>query len=73
MNPNEKVKNVAGVILAGGRSSRYRENKALAKVHGVPLIERVLNVMRPIFSHLIIITNTPDEYSSQTSHLPGYH
>jgi len=63
MNPNEKVKNVAGVILAGGRSSRYRENKALAKVHGVPLIERVLNVMRPIFSHLIIITNTPDEYS----------
>ena len=63
MNPNEKVKDVSGVVLAGGRSSRYRENKALAQVHGVPLIERVLNVMRPIFSHLIIITNTPDEYS----------
>ena len=63
MNPNEKVKDVSGVVLAGGRSSRYRGNKALAKVHGVPLIERVLNVMRPIFRHLIIITNTPDEYS----------
>ena len=59
----EKIKDVSGVVLAGGRSTRYGKNKALVKLHGIPLIERVLDVMRPIFRHVIIITNTPDEYS----------
>ncbi len=59
----EKIKDVSGVVLAGGRSTRYGKNKALVKLHGIPLIERVLDVMRPIFSNVIIITNTPDEYS----------
>ncbi len=59
----EKIKDVSGVVLAGGRSTRYGKNKALVKLHGIPLIERVLDVMCPIFSNVIIITNTPDEYS----------
>jgi len=59
----EKIKDVSGVVLAGGRSTRYGKNKALVKLHGIPLIERVLDVMRPIFRSVIIITNTPDEYS----------
>jgi len=46
----------AGALVTG-------ENKALVKLHGIPLIERVLDVMRPIFRRVIIITNTPDEYS----------
>ena len=63
MNLNKRVKDVTGVVLAGGRSSRYGKNKALVKIHGTPLIERVLNAMNSIFHHVIIITNTPDEYS----------
>ena len=59
----QKIKNVSGVVLAGGRSTRYGKNKALVKLHGIPLIERVLDVMLPIFRRVIIITNTPDEYS----------
>ena len=67
----EKIKDVSGVVLAGGMSTRYGNNKALAEFHGIPLIERVLGVMRPVFSHIIIITNTPDEYSYLK--LPMYH
>ena len=59
----EKIEDVSGVVLAGGMSSRYGKNKALVEFQGIPLIERVLGVMRPIFRHVIIITNTPDEYS----------
>lgn len=59
----EKIKDVSGVVLAGGSSSRYGKNKAFVKLHAIPLIERVLDVMRPIFRRIIIITNTPDEYS----------
>jgi molybdopterin-guanine dinucleotide biosynthesis protein A len=59
----EKVKDVTGVVLAGGRSTRYGKNKALVKVKGVPLIERALHAMASIFDHVVVITNTPDEYA----------
>jgi molybdopterin-guanine dinucleotide biosynthesis protein A len=57
------IKDVTGVILAGGKSLRYGRNKALVKIEGIPLIERVVNVMSSLFRHLILITNTPDEYA----------
>lgn len=57
------VKDVSGVILAGGKSSRYRKNKAFVKVNGIPLIERVIRVMGSVFQQLILISNTPDQYS----------
>ena len=57
------IKDVSGLILAGGVSSRYGKNKALVKVNGIPLIERVSRVMKSLFKEVILITNTPDEYS----------
>jgi molybdopterin-guanine dinucleotide biosynthesis protein A len=60
---NTSFKDVSGVVLVGGKSSRYGSNKALAQLHGVPLIERVLGVMHRVFENLILITNTPDEYA----------
>jgi len=59
----KNVKDVTGVVLAGGRSSRYGKNKALVKVNGVPLIERALRTMGSIFEHVVMITNTPEEYA----------
>jgi molybdopterin-guanine dinucleotide biosynthesis protein A len=63
MPPNVPFGDVAGVILAGGKSSRYGKNKALVEIEGISLIERVTAVMQSLFQHLIIITNTPDEYA----------
>ncbi len=63
-NPiNSRPKGITGIILAGGKSSRYGINKALVEMNGERLIERVIRVMEPIFEHLIIITNTPQEYA----------
>jgi molybdopterin-guanine dinucleotide biosynthesis protein A len=59
----EAIKDVTGVILAGGKSLRYGRNKALVRIEGIPLIERVVNVMSSLFRRLILITNTPDEYA----------
>ncbi len=57
------IENVSGVILAGGKSRRYGTNKAFVKIDGTPLLERVIMVMQSLFQHLILITNTPDEYA----------
>jgi molybdopterin-guanine dinucleotide biosynthesis protein A len=56
-------KGITGIILAGGKSSRYGKNKALVEMNGIRLIERVIAVVEPLFEHLIIITNTPRDYA----------
>jgi molybdopterin-guanine dinucleotide biosynthesis protein A len=58
--PGEPLQDVTGVILAGGRSSRMGRDKALLEVDGVPLFERVLSVMAPFFSRLLIAGERPD-------------
>jgi molybdopterin-guanine dinucleotide biosynthesis protein A len=63
-DPNIRtVSDVTGVILAGGKSSRYGENKALVQLNGTPLIERVMEVMASLFQQVILITNTPQAYA----------
>jgi len=54
---------MTGLILVGGKSTRYGSNKALALVDGQRLIERVITVMGSIFERLILVTNTPEEYA----------
>ncbi len=52
-----------GVILSGGRSSRFGRNKALAMLKGRPVIEHVADIMSRVFGRaLMLVTNTPDEY-----------
>lgn len=53
---------ITGVILAGGKSSRFGKNKALVELNGTPLIERVVHIMAKIFRNIIISSNTPHEY-----------
>lgn len=59
----ELIEDITAVILAGGKSSRFGSNKALAKFNGTRLIERVTGILGTIFTKLIIITNSPLEYS----------
>ncbi|MGK9476348.1 molybdenum cofactor guanylyltransferase [Melioribacter sp. OK-6-Me] len=53
---------ITGVILAGGKSSRMGVNKSFLKLGNQTIIERIIDLMKSIFSELIIITNTPDDY-----------
>lgn len=50
-------------IQAGGLSSRMGEDKALRLFLGRPLIERVIERLRPAADEIIITTNRPAEYA----------
>ena len=56
-------RNVTGLILLGGKSSRYGSNKALVEIEGVRLVDRVAGVMKSIFHRVLLLTNTPEEYA----------
>ncbi|MBI4386968.1 MAG: molybdenum cofactor guanylyltransferase [Elusimicrobia bacterium] len=52
-----------GIILAGGNSSRFGSNKALAPWDGgQKLVERVCGILRPLFSKKLILTKNIDDF-----------
>lgn len=57
------IPGVTGVILAGGASSRMGRNKALLKIGGQFLVERVYAGIAALFHDVILVTNTPDIYA----------
>ena len=62
-SPLQKSVPVTGVILAGGKSQRMGQNKALIPLGDSPLIAHVIRHMRPVTDELLLITNTPTEYA----------
>ena len=55
---------VTGVILAGGRSRRMGQNKALMRLGDDPLIAYVIRQMRLVTDELLLITNEPNLYTA---------
>jgi molybdopterin-guanine dinucleotide biosynthesis protein A len=55
-------KDISGIILAGGKSSRMGTDKALLKVGDEKIIEKIVRLIQPLFKNVLIITNTPTDY-----------
>ncbi len=58
----DKINDITGVILAGGHSTRFGSNKALAMVDGKPLVQHVTDTVAAIFDDCLLVTNTPEQY-----------
>ncbi|MFH1504189.1 MAG: molybdenum cofactor guanylyltransferase [Candidatus Omnitrophota bacterium] len=54
---------IACAILAGGKNSRMGRDKAFLQVGGVPIIQRTLALLKGISEEVIIVTNSPRDYS----------
>jgi molybdopterin-guanine dinucleotide biosynthesis protein A len=62
-----KAENSIAIVLAGGRSSRFGTNKALAQWNGVSVLEQVLKTLTPRFAHTLIVSKDPAAYRDFTS------
>jgi molybdopterin-guanine dinucleotide biosynthesis protein A len=51
------------VVQAGGQSTRMGEDKALKPFLGRPLVERVVERLRPVADELLVTTNHPEAYA----------
>jgi molybdopterin-guanine dinucleotide biosynthesis protein A len=54
--------NITAVILAGGSSERYGQNKAFLEIGGIRLIDLVAGQMKNIFKRAILVTNQKRDY-----------
>ena len=52
-----KEHNILGVILAGGKSSRFGSNKSLSKLANNKLIEHVINKIDKYFPEILVVSN----------------
>ena len=53
---------ITAAILAGGKGIRLIAHKGLLEIEGIPIIKRQLEILRPIFDNIIIVTNSPELY-----------
>ena len=53
---------ITAVILAGGSSERYGQNKAFLEIGGIRLIDLVAGQMKNIFKRVILVTNQKRDY-----------
>ncbi len=64
MNPaHSRMAEVNGIILAGGQSLRFGEDKAFVKVGDSILIESLICFFEQLFDDVIVVTNYPEKYS----------
>ncbi|HHW07455.1 MAG TPA: molybdenum cofactor guanylyltransferase [Clostridia bacterium] len=54
--------NASIIILAGGKSSRMKRDKAFVTVGNQPLIERIIDKVKNDFQEIIVVTNRPGAY-----------
>ena len=52
-----------GVILSGGLAARYDgTEKALLRVGGVRILDRIYDIYRALFEEIILVTNSPQKF-----------
>ncbi|MGD8342664.1 MAG: molybdenum cofactor guanylyltransferase [Desulfobacterales bacterium] len=62
MTPKSKFP-CSGVILSGGLANRYEgTEKALLRVGGERILDRLYAIYRQLFDEIILVTNTPEKF-----------
>lgn len=56
------MKDISVLILAGGKSSRMGQDKALLKVYGQPLLLNIYQTAKQISNQVFIVTSFPNKY-----------
>ena len=52
------------IILTGGKSSRFGQDKALIEIDGIPIVKRIHQQLLNIFSRVFIVGGNPESFSN---------
>jgi len=54
---------ILGVVMAGGRNTRYGAHKALAEVGGRRILDRVRGALAAVAPEIVLVANEPEVYA----------
>ncbi len=60
---DNKIHDLTGIILSGGKNLRMGKNKAFIEIGGIPIIQRIYSIFKRIFKEIIIVTNEKELFS----------
>ena len=64
--------NILGIILAGGKSSRFGEDKSTAKLGNKTLLDHTVNKIENEFNEILVISNNKDfNFKNNKIHVVG--
>lgn len=50
-------KQLTGVVLAGGQSSRFGSDKTIEEIGGITFLEHIVSLLRPLFTEVMVSEN----------------
>ena len=57
---------ILGVVLAGGKSKRFGEDKSQVKLHGKIFIDYILSEIMDQFNEILVVTNNPIRFKDSS-------
>lgn len=57
------IKDITAFVIAGGKSTRFGQDKLVYKLNGIPILEHVTGILKTIFSRIIIIGDTLEKFA----------
>ncbi|MCL2151424.1 MAG: molybdenum cofactor guanylyltransferase [Oscillospiraceae bacterium] len=60
---DNRDRKTTGIILAGGKNTRINCKKAFVIVNENTIIDRILAIFKEVFFEVLIVTNTPGDFS----------
>ncbi len=56
---------ILGVVMAGGRSTRYGSDKAFADLGGISLVQRAASSLRPVAGRVVVVANDVERHAME--------
>lgn len=63
MKKHYLLSELTGVVLAGGKSSRFGTDKGLYPYQGKPLVQHAIDILQPFCGEMLVSTNQPEAYA----------
>lgn len=61
--PTQPRWNACAIVLAGGKSRRMGADKSMMMWDAIPLIQRIVETLAPMFAQVLVSTNTPETHA----------